>query len=64
MPSKSPAQKRTMQAAAHNKDFAEKVGILQSVAREFEEADEKKARKAEDISQMQTLTLEQLFGKK
>lgn len=42
MPSKSPEQKRTMEAAAHDKKFADKMGIPQSVAREFERADEEK----------------------
>lgn len=35
MPSKSPAQARLMAAAAHNPAFAKKVGVPQSVAREF-----------------------------
>lgn len=51
MPSKSPAQHRTMEAAAHDKEFSNKVGIPQSVAREFVEADERKkhtAKKAAD----------------
>lgn len=34
-----------MRAAAHNRKFAEKAGIPQKVAREFENADEEKARK-------------------
>lgn len=41
MPSKSEKQKRTMAAAAHNPEFAKKVGIPQSVAKEFNEADKK-----------------------
>lgn len=39
MPSKSPAQARTMAAAAHNPAFAKKVGIPPSVAKEFNAAD-------------------------
>jgi len=39
VPSKSPAQRRTMAAAAHNPAFAKKLGIPQSVAREFNKAD-------------------------
>ena len=35
MPAKSPAQKRLMDAAAHNPAFAKKAGIKQSVAKEF-----------------------------
>lgn len=47
MPSKSPKQKRTMAAAAHNPAFAKKVGIPVSVAKEFNAADtRKKKRKA------------------
>lgn len=39
MPSKSPAQARLMAAAAHNPAFAKRVGVPQSVAREFNQAD-------------------------
>lgn len=39
MPSKSPAQARTMAAAAHNPKFAKKVGIPPGVAKEFNAAD-------------------------
>lgn len=39
MPSKSAAQARLMAAVAHNKAFAKKVGIPQSVGREFNAAD-------------------------
>lgn len=39
MPSKSPEQARLMAAAAHDPKFAKKVGIPQSVAKEFNEAD-------------------------
>jgi hypothetical protein len=42
MPSKSPKQKRTMAAAAHDPSFAAKVGIPQGVAKEFNRADRKK----------------------
>ena len=45
MPSKTPKQRRTMAAAAHNKAFAKKVGIPQSVARDFVKADKRKKRK-------------------
>lgn len=41
MPSKSEKQARTMRAAAHDKEFADKVGIPQDVAREYVEADSK-----------------------
>lgn len=39
MPSKSPAQARTMAAAAHNPAFAKKMGIPPGVAKEFNSAD-------------------------
>ena len=39
MPSKSPAQAKLMQAAAHNSQFALKAGVPQSVAKEFVAAD-------------------------
>jgi hypothetical protein len=43
MPSTSEKQKRFMQAAAHNPDFAKKVGIPQPVAKEFSAADQRMA---------------------
>ena len=42
MPSKSPAQHRLMEAVAHNPGFAKKVGISQSVGKDFAKADEGK----------------------
>lgn len=39
MPSVSEKQRRFMAAAAHDASFAKRVGISQSVAREFNEAD-------------------------
>jgi len=39
MPSKSKAQAKLMSAAAHSPEFAKKVGVKQSVAKEFNEAD-------------------------
>lgn len=39
MPSTSKAQANTMRAAAHDKKFADKMGIPQKVAKEFVEAD-------------------------
>lgn len=41
MPSVSKAQNRLFQAVANNKDFAKKVGIPQSVAKEFVKEDKK-----------------------
>jgi hypothetical protein len=43
MPSKSKSQARTMQAAAHNPAFAKKVGVPQSVAKDFTAADAKRS---------------------
>jgi hypothetical protein len=45
MPSKTPKQKRTMAAAAHDPAFAKRLGIPQKVAKEFNRADAKKARR-------------------
>lgn len=42
MPSKSPAQKRLMQAAAHNPKFAKAAGVPVKVAKEFVAADKRK----------------------
>jgi hypothetical protein len=39
MPSKSPAQRRLMQAAAHSRAFAKKVGVPMKVAKKFNRAD-------------------------
>lgn len=44
MPSKTPKQKRTMAAAAHNKGFAKKVGIPSKIAKEFNRADKRKGK--------------------
>lgn len=41
MPSTSPAQARLMAAAAHNPAIAEKTGVPQSVARDFNQADKR-----------------------
>jgi len=40
MPSKSAKQHRLMEAVAHNPAFAKKVGIPQSVGRDFSAADQ------------------------
>ena len=45
MPSKTPKQKRFMQAVANNPKFAKEVGVPQAVGAEFEAADETKAKK-------------------
>jgi hypothetical protein len=46
VPSRSKAQARLFQAVAHSKKFADKVDIPQSVGREFNEADKRKARRS------------------
>lgn len=51
MPSKSAKQKFLMKIAAHDKAFAEKVGIDQEVAKDFYKADKKK--EAEEKSKQQ-----------
>jgi len=43
MPSVSPKQERFMRAVAHSPEFARKVGVSQSVGREFDKADQAKA---------------------
>ena len=45
MPSKSKKQHRFMEAVAHSKSFAKKVGVPQRVGREFVEADKRKKRR-------------------
>jgi len=45
MPSRSLKQKRTMAAAAHDPEFAEKLGIPQSVAKKFNRADKRSKRR-------------------
>ncbi len=42
MPTKSKKQEKFMQAVAHNKDFAKKVGIPQKVAKEIIKPSKKK----------------------
>jgi hypothetical protein len=44
MPSKSKSQHRLMQAAAHDKSFAKKAGVPQTVAKEFVAADKRNGR--------------------
>jgi hypothetical protein len=42
MPSETAKQARTMAAAAHDPNFAKRMGIPQKVAREFNQADKGK----------------------
>ena len=51
MPSKTAKQAFFMKVAAHNKEFAEKNDIDQDVAKEFYEADKKKAEEAKKKEQ-------------
>lgn len=45
MPSRSPAQHRLMEAAAHDPKFAKKAGVPRKVAEKFVSADEKEERR-------------------
>jgi len=42
MPSKTPKQRKLMQAAAHNPKFAKRVGVPVAVAKDFVAADTRK----------------------
>ena len=42
MPSVSKKQEKTMRAVAHSPKFAKKIGIPQSVGKDFHEADKKR----------------------
>ena len=48
MPSTSDKQAKFMRAVAHSPKFAKKVGVPQSVGKDFEMADKKKAKKFND----------------
>jgi hypothetical protein len=48
MPSSSAKQARLMRAVAHNPAFAKKVGISQSVGKEFMKADKRKTKKFDE----------------
>ena len=50
MPSKSKAQHNLMEAVAHNSKFAKKVGIPQSVGKDFAKADKGKKFKKGGVS--------------
>lgn len=45
MPSKSEAQAKLMRAVAHSPEFAKKVGVPQSVGKEYNDADKAKSQK-------------------
>lgn len=44
MPSKTPKQKRFMEAVAHSPEFARKVNVPQSVGKEFNQADQARSK--------------------
>ena len=48
MPSKTPRQERFMAAIAHDKEFAKKAGVPQSVGKEFNDADVAKKKSKSD----------------
>jgi hypothetical protein len=45
VPSKTPRQAKLMRAVAHSPEFAKKVGVPQSVGKDFVAADKNKAKK-------------------
>ena len=49
MPSSSEKQARTMRAAAHDPEFAKRMGIPQSIAREFVAADQARKKKKSKV---------------
>lgn len=56
MPYKSLLQKKLVQAAAHNKDFADKVGFEQKAAQKFEaDADKHPIEKAKSTFKFKKL---------
>jgi len=62
VPSRSAAQHRLMAGVAHNPSFAKKVGIPQSVGRDFTEAD--KGRKFAKGGAMKGSTMKKIFAGK
>lgn len=62
MPSKSPAQRRLMAAAAHDPAFAKKVGVPQSVAKDFNRADKGLAGVMGDVRMKDELGMRQRFA--
>lgn len=59
MPSTSAKQHRFMEAVAHNKKFADKVDVPQSVGRDFSNADKrKKQRDQEAAAKSQAMSVE------
>lgn len=73
MPSTSAKQHRFMEAVAHDKKFADKVDVPQSVGRDFSEADKRKKQRKKQRDQeaaaakAQAMTVEMyraLYGSK
>lgn len=60
MPSKSKSQARLMAAVAHNPSFAKKVGIPQSVGKDFNQAD--KGKKFKEGGEVKKKAKMKLFG--
>lgn len=52
MPSSSSKQKRFMAAIAHDKDFADKAGVPQSVGKDFNDADKKDGKKKSKMDKL------------
>lgn len=52
MPSSSDKQKRFMAAIAHDKDFAKKAGVPQSVGKDFNDADQGKEKKKSRLARL------------
>jgi hypothetical protein len=52
MPSSSSKQARFMAAIAHDKDFAKKAGVAQSVGKDFNDADKAKGKKKSRLGKM------------
>ena len=61
MPAKSAAQKRLMDAAAHNPAFAKKVGIPTKVAKEYSEASKGMTfRKGEEMKESKAMAKKEI----
>jgi hypothetical protein len=64
MPSKSKAQRNFMAAAAHNPAFAKKVGVPESVAKEFNQADKGKKFKGGGMMDKKDMAQDKKMAKK
>ena len=52
MPSSSEKQEKFMRAVAHDKDFAKKAGVPQSVGKDFNDADKAKGKKKSRLNKL------------